>query len=108
MLTGCASKDSSYDKTKFITDTKELLAKFEDVYNTGREYTTDEMMAVNSYEADYGEDSDFKGNLDVDVKLISNYTLLLYEEAKRLKGIDDNFAKDLAYVNDQITVVEKK
>ena len=108
MLTGCASKDYSYDKTKFLTDTKELLAMFEDVYNTGREYTTDEMMAVNSYEAYYGKDSDFKGNLDVDVKLVSNLTLLLYEEAKPLQGIDDNFNKDLAEVNEEIAVVEKK
>lgn len=115
VLTGCAAQTSTKkananekDYKTLITDTNELMAMFEDVYKEGREYTAKEKMAVTEYEANYGKDSDFKGNSDVNVKLISTMTLMLSYEAKKQSGVEDTFARDLAALKRDIAYVESK
>ncbi|MBT2738121.1 hypothetical protein [Bacillus sp. ISL-7] len=107
ILTGCASQTATKEEvSKFIADTKEMTALFEDVYNTHREFTTDEERAFNYYKVNYGEDNEFEGNSDVDIRTISTFTQLLYFDAKRQPGVDDTFARDLKEINDRISVVE--
>lgn len=104
-VTGCSSqsdaKASEVDTKELIADTKEIITMAEDVYGSGREYTAQEESVINTYEANY-EDID-----DTDVKLLVNSALIVVYDAKRLSGVEDNFAKDLAFVNTRIDEMEK-
>lgn len=112
VLTGCATqtstKETHEDYSKFIADTEELTALFQEVYDSKREFTTDEVRAVNRYDAMYGKDSDFKGQSDSDIRLITTFIQLLYFDAKRMEGVDDTFAKDLQEINDRLADVKSK
>jgi hypothetical protein len=112
MLTGCTSETtaSKEEIDKFIADTKEMTALFEEVYNTQREFTTDEEREFNYYDVNYGKDSGFKGTpvTDTDIRLISTYTGLLYYDAKRMEGVEDSFARDLKTINESIADLEEK
>jgi PBP1b-binding outer membrane lipoprotein LpoB len=105
LATGCSSesdaKASEVDTKELIADTKEIIEMAEDVYGSGREYTAEEESVINRYEANY-EDID-----DTDVKLLVNSALIVVYDAKKMSGVEDTFAKDLAFVNTRIDEMEK-